>query len=684
MTDSVSNNYNNQYQYKNSELQKYDTDSDGNLSIFEIENIQDDNDIELLAEDLGYMQVAIEEPSTEEQIQSLESKLSSVKDEQGAISSAWNAIKCFTGLGSSTDKCEQAISDFKNGKITYEEADSIISEFSTKQQNSVNLAANIATGIVAVAAVGTAVATGGLSLVAGAAIGAGVGAATKAGLKFADRATNKVEGDALDAKQITKDALSGAVDGAVSVATLGIGSGAVTAKNVATQTLKQTVIQGAKIGAIDGAVSGAVTGAADYTIEAALEEDVEFNTADLIKTTLVNTAGGAITGGIMGSASAGIQYTKLKPSVEALSSQASKLNKEYSLHIDEAKAQVESVFNGDNSVQTISGRAKSEDSILSKLISKFDKGKLASTADDACFNAIGDGYGTRLQLKNLSTEETKNIIEDCLYGYDISYEQFIKYMDGGDTSTLSEAGIATIKEIKSTVIDLLKEQQTQEAVDSLCENIISGKFTITELNNYGNDISSYFTQTQLEQISAAYQQANPGQKLDIVTQLDTYNVGKTASVDVDDSGVTTVITDKSTITNKGATKDSGYTSSQMNTKHNFEDGSVGLGELQIRGTEVNQFADVEHIPYDIRQGKITASDTKYKEIYDVIKDMSDDTYTAYNSYLKDVYNYLRLKELGIETTEPMLESVLKGSGLSEEAINLLSREGLTKIATKSS
>lgn len=684
MTDSVSNNYNNQYQYKNSELQKYDTDSDGNLSIFEIENIQDDNDIELLAEDLGYMQVAIEEPSTEEQIQSLESKLSSVKDEQGAISSAWNAIKCFTGLGSSTDKCEQAISDFKNGKITYEEADSIISEFSTKQQNSVNLAANIATGIVAVAAVGTAVATGGLSLVAGAAIGAGVGAATKAGLKFADRATNKVEGDALDAKQITKDALSGAVDGAVSVATLGIGSGAVTAKNVATQTLKQTVIQGAKIGAIDGAVSGAVTGAADYTIEAALEEDVEFNTADLIKTTLVNTAGGAITGGIMGSASAGIQYTKLKPSVEALSSQASKLNKEYSLHIDEAKAQVESVFNGDNSVQTISGRAKSEDSILSKLISKFDKGKLASTADDACFNAIGDGYGTRLQLKNLSTEETKNIIEDCLYGYDISYEQFIKYMDGGDTSTLSDAGIATIKEIKSTVIDLLKEQQTQEAVDSLCENIISGKFTITELNNYGNDISSYFTQTQLEQISAAYQQANPGQKLDIVTQLDTYNVGKTASVDVDDSGVTTVITDKSTITNKGATKDSGYTSSQMNTKHNFEDGSVGLGELQIRGTEVNQFADVEHIPYDIRQGKITASDTKYKEIYDVIKDMSDDTYTAYNSYLKDVYNYLRLKELGIETTEPMLESVLKGSGLSEEAINLLSREGLTKIATKSS
>ena len=66
---------------------------------------------------------------------------------------------------------------------------------------------------------------------------------------------------------------------------------------------------------------------------------------------------------------------------------------------------------------------------------------------------------------------------------------------------------------------------------------------------------------------------------------------------------------------KKAVKDSGYTSTQMNTKHNLKSGQTGNGELQIRGTEVNGFADVEHIPYDIRTGKIPFDDPKYSSIY---------------------------------------------------------------------
>jgi len=681
VTYSVNNNNeNNNYKYLNSGLSKYDTDNDGCLSVFELESIQDEEGIQLLYEDIEIQSDQENETNDiNSQTENLETKLSEIQDKQGIISSAWNGLKCITGIGSSTKKCEKAIEDFKTGKITYEEAESIITQFETKQENSVNLAANIATGIAAVAVVGSAVVTGGLSLGVIAAA-AGVGAATKAGLKFADRATNKLKGDALDGKQLAKDALSGAVDGAVSVATMGIGATAVTGKTVAEQTLKQTVIQGAKAGALDGAISGAVTGAADYTIDAALEEEVEFNAGDLIKTTLINTTAGAITGGVMGGIGSGIQYKKLEPSIEELSKQASRLNKEYTGHIDEAGKQIEEVFDGNSSIaEPVSARPKSEDSVLKKLINKFDKGKLTSTADDACFDAIGDGYGTRIQLKSISPEETKDIIEDCLYGYDISYEQFIKYING-DTSSIDDAGIATINEIKGTVIDLLKERQTQEAVNSLCDGIINGKITITELNNYGDDISSYFTQTQLEQISAAYQQVNPGQKLDIVTKLDNYNAGENANIDIDDSGITTVTTEKSVITDKGATKDSGYTSSQMNTKHTFNDGTKGLGELQIRGTEVNKFADVEHIPYDIRQGKITAADTKYSKIFDIIKNMSDDTYNTYNSYLKQVYNYLRLKELGIETSEPLLGNMLKGSGLSDDALKMLTKQGLEALS----
>lgn len=133
MAENVSNNYNNQFLYTNSELQKYDTDNDGSLSVFEIENIQDENAIEILAQELGCMQVA-DEISTEEQIQNLEVKLQAVKDEQGFIGKTWNALKCLTNLGSSTEKCEKAIEDFKNGEISYEEADSMISKFSTKQK----------------------------------------------------------------------------------------------------------------------------------------------------------------------------------------------------------------------------------------------------------------------------------------------------------------------------------------------------------------------------------------------------------------------------------------------------------------------------------------------------------------------------------------------------------------------
>ena len=119
----------------------------------------------------------------------------------------------------------------------------------------------------------------------------------------------------------------------------------------------------------------------------------------------------------------------------------------------------------------------------------------------------------------------------------------------------------------------------------------------------------------------------------------------------------------------------------MNTKYDFDD-SIN-GELQIRGKEVNKFADVEHIPYDIRQNKITELDTEYAPIYDTIKSMSKDSYKQYNQYLTDVYNWLRLKELGIEATEPALKGTFTtetGQIISDEAMQMLTRSGLTDFA----
>ena len=212
----------------------------------------------------GLNGVEDEESSSEDvekQAEELSSMLSDTEDKQGIVGSAWNSFKSFIGIGSSTKKCENAISDFKEGKISYDEAKAIISDFDSKQESSVNMFSNIATGVVVAGVVASAVATGGLSLGAVAAA-AGVGGATKAGLKFADRATNNVKGDALDGKQIVKDGLSGAVEGVATAATMGIGSAV---KNVAGETAKSTlkgaIISGAKEGAKTGGVAGAITGA---------------------------------------------------------------------------------------------------------------------------------------------------------------------------------------------------------------------------------------------------------------------------------------------------------------------------------------------------------------------------------------------------------------------------------------
>ena len=708
MPDKVENNLiNTSYKYKDTELSVYDTDQDGEISIFEIEQIEDEDTKNSLLETIEISER--KESVTDENIQALEAQLNGVVKEQGMFSKAWNWVKCKTGIGASTDKCSSAIEDYKNGKIPLEEAQEKISEFSTKQKNSVNLVANVATGLVAVLAVGSAVLTGGMSLAVGAAIGAAVGAGTKAGIKLLDRATNKVEGDALDGKQIAKDALSGAVDGAVSIATMGIGSTAMAGKTVAEQTLKSTIIQGAKYGAIDGAISGAVTGAADYTIEAAIEKDVEFEFDDFTKSTLSNAAGGALAGGVLGGASAGIKYKKgasvsdapetklnageekalqeaesetprfvdkgLKQKTNAnLSRQAEELEVTFASHLDEAKNQIDTSFKNLDSVEEISARSKSSESIFAKLSNKFKKGKLTTTSQKDCLEAIGDAYGTRVQLKSLTHEKSKEIIEDCFQGYDVSYEQFIQYING-DTKSMNKATIETIEELKDTVIDLLKEEQTGEVVRKLIQNIEDGTISITELNNYGNKLSSYFTDSQLQDIAEAYY-LKTGERLKIVTQND---FTQTSNVDfgLDDSLSYTV-----DLNTKGAVKDSGYASSQMNTKHVFEDGSIGNGELQIRGVDLNKFADVEHIPYDIRKGKITAQNTKYKEVFDIIDGMSEKTYNAYNKYLNDVYEHLRLKELGINTPMPNIDKALQGtgSGLRKPELRLIGYDGLLKYS----
>ena len=238
------------------------------------------------------------------QVQNLQNTLNNAKNEQGIIGKAWDGIKGLTGIGLSEKKCQKYINNVQNGTMSYDEAFSKISKYSGKQKSGVNLITGISTGVVTAAALGFAPLTGGASILAA----AGIGAATKAGLKTVDRATNNIQNDAFNIKQIAKDGLSGALDGAVSTATVGIGKEAVLSATTAKEAMKQGAIAGAK----GGAISGAAIGAGDYSIDCAFG-DQKFEADDLI----INTAYGAVAGAATGAVIGGIQGKKtFKPEGE--------------------------------------------------------------------------------------------------------------------------------------------------------------------------------------------------------------------------------------------------------------------------------------------------------------------------------------------------------------------------------
>lgn len=271
-------------------------------------NINQDEDQSIFT---GY----IETESNTENVDILTEKLEAIQNENGAILDGWNSLKETVGIGTSAAKCDEAIEKYKNGEMTFEEASQVIEEFGAKQESSLNLFSNIATSVAAigtVAAVAATVATGGLLAPVAIAIGAGAGALTKAGFKTIDRATNEVEGDALDGKEIAKDALSGAVTGGIAVWTMGTAGSA------------GTVGQAVKGCTQTGIKTGAISGAANYSIDCAFDEDKDFDAGELINTTAESAIVGGAVGAIMGGINGGLHASGVLKSGCNLDSMVSK------------------------------------------------------------------------------------------------------------------------------------------------------------------------------------------------------------------------------------------------------------------------------------------------------------------------------------------------------------------------
>ena len=183
---------------------------------------------------------------------------------------------------------------YRNHEITLEEAMEYIESFRTKQKDMTNLIANIATGIGSIAFATTAMATAGASTIPPLLAlqkGGPIGAALKTVLKILDRATNNIEGDAFDAKEVAKDVISGAVTGSTSAVSSGVYAGVKNAK------ISTSIINSTKCGLECGAVAGAI----NYTTDVVLDEDKKFGFGELTKNTatsaLVSGSVGAIIGG---------------------------------------------------------------------------------------------------------------------------------------------------------------------------------------------------------------------------------------------------------------------------------------------------------------------------------------------------------------------------------------------------
>lgn len=251
------------------------------------------------------------EGNKEENIEALEAQLAAIQANNGAILDGWNNFKEKIGVGTSAEKCDKAIEQYQNGEITYEEAEQIINKFGAKQDSSLNLFSNIVTSIAAIGAVAaataiTAASGGFLAPEAAVVIGAATGALTKSGFKTADRATNEVEGDALDAKEMAKDALSGAVTGGVAVCSMGTAGNPfkngfkIGEKEIFSGGTKACIAKCAETGLKTGAISGS----ANYGIDCAFDEDKEFDAGEFLLTTaesaIVGGAVGAVMGGVNG------------------------------------------------------------------------------------------------------------------------------------------------------------------------------------------------------------------------------------------------------------------------------------------------------------------------------------------------------------------------------------------------
>ena len=339
-------------------------------------------------------------------------------------------------------------------------------------------------------------------------------------------------------------------------------------------------------------------------------------------------------------------------------------------------------YKAKNENGTFSARSKGANSVYSKIKKKVIELKTEVPKNKQQADMlIGDAGGFRFTISSVDSGTINKIILETVPKNE--RVEFNKYFENSYKLTPAEKAKVNKNFLKyeKTITERAIHAQSDKFVAKLCDGIESGEIHLQEINNYcGRDGIPYFSQEHLQNITLSY-----NKWFEKASKSADYSAIK------DKNGFTMAIKDKfgnkfdralrieDSQTNSDAIKESGYTSSQFNII-----GKNGLKiEFQYRSSKINDFAEYEHVPYDIRENKETVNAPKYDKIRNILKNkdkMSDDNYKKYyNPYLTQVYNYNRRIELGMPVGEKPTLNKDNFKNLTQEEIDLISVEGLKTL-----
>ena len=355
----------------------------------------------------------------------------------------------------------------------------------------------------------------------------------------------------------------------------------------------------------------------------------------------------------------------LEPKLAELGTTSVQIERKLKEQFPAAKKEIENIFLNLDSVAGISARPKGSVSIITKLEREFLHGAPIKSFDDA-YKIVRDGIGDRILLKplqELSSKEIKKMIQGFrLDGKELSKKEMQileKYVYNHPMSKDEmRMGFPIFEKFSRPLI----EKQTQQAVDYISLGIIKDRMnkglSIAEIkekgllseellqklqtedikpinfsliNNYRGEFGlPTFTNGQLQQIERA-----AGGNITIISRPDVLDFDKYPKEYLDKM--------------KKCIRQSGYRTCQGNIVHQ----NGANGECQFRDILTNNFAEYEHIAYDLRMGKNTLGPL-FNDYKKEISKLSDAKYEKYTEYLQQCYNYYNRKSLGLPAKKPSL------------------------------